>query len=175
MSVARYRYVHPDVRLPSARIPHFVICDLESELPTVDVGEGDIAYAKDSDKLFKRTASEWIVIVSSSGGTGTGAHVYRFGISDPAPGNSLYPLLVSPYAGTIKKVQAIRAGSGSVAVNVELGGTDILSPDLAVGTAWTASAALTTAVAIGNTIAISLKSVVSPIGYLAVQVEFEES
>jgi len=67
MPIARHRYAHTDARLPSARIPQFVVCDLEAELPTVDVGEGDIAYAKDSDKLFKRTAAAWLEI--SSGGS----------------------------------------------------------------------------------------------------------
>lgn len=73
MSVARYRYVHPDARLPSVRIPQHILCDLETELPTVDVGEGDTAYAKDSDKLFKRAASAWVNIVTAANVSNTPA------------------------------------------------------------------------------------------------------
>ena len=172
MGVARYRYAHTEARLPSARIPQHILCDLQTELPTVDVGEGDTAYAKDSDKLFKRTASTWVEI---GAGGASGKHIWRFAVSDPAPGNSLYPLAKSPYAGTVTKVQAIRVGSGSVSVDVEVAGVEIVGTDIVVGTTWTASAVLSAAVAIGDTVAVSLKSVVSPIGYMVVQVEVEGS
>ena len=66
-AITRYRYAHTHLRLPSLRIPQFVVCDLEAELPTVDVGEGDLAYAKNSAKLFKRTGAAWVEVGGGSG------------------------------------------------------------------------------------------------------------
>lgn len=68
-SVFRYKFV-PDNggRFPSTRVPGFMVADLESELPTSDVAPGDLAFAKDSGKLFKRTSSAWVEV--GAGGEG---------------------------------------------------------------------------------------------------------
>lgn len=68
--VRRYRYEHTADRPPAIRIPQFIVVDLEAELPTIDVREGDTAYAIDSDKFLKRTASAWVEV--GGGGSGSG-------------------------------------------------------------------------------------------------------
>jgi len=84
MGVARYRYAHTEARHPSARIPQHILCDLEAELPTVDVGEGDTAYAKDSDKLFKRTGAAWVEV---AGGGSVTALDDVGDVNAPTPGD----------------------------------------------------------------------------------------
>lgn len=63
--VRRYRFQHTEPRLPSIPVPQFIVADLESELPGNDVREGDLAYAKDSDRLFKRISSAWTDLTSA--------------------------------------------------------------------------------------------------------------
>lgn len=106
---------------------------------------------------------------------GGGAAVYRFAISDPPAGDSLYKFQVAPVAGQIVKVSTVMAGTGSVDVNVELEAAEILGADLAATTSWTDSGALAEAVVAGDEIDISVKNVVSPVGYLVVQIDFEAS
>jgi hypothetical protein len=105
---------------------------------------------------------------------GGGAISYRFAIADPPAGDEIYPFMVVP-AGQITKVSCILVGSGSADANVELEGADILGTDLTVGTVWSDSGALTEATAANDEIGISLKNVVSPVGYLVVQIDFEAS
>ncbi len=84
----RYRWNHTESTLPSTRIPEYIVCDLETQFPTTNIGEGDVAYAKDSDKFFKRTATAWVEM-AGGGGAGTPASTVTsettFGIA-PAVG-----------------------------------------------------------------------------------------
>lgn len=129
----------------------------------------------DGDALVWDSGTSRWVPEAVSGGTGGGGTVaYRFAVSDPLAGDSLFPLILAPVAGTIVKVSCVMAGVGSADVNVELEGSEILASDLTAGTSWTSSAALTEAVAAGDEIDVSLKNVVSPVSYIVVQVDFEE-
>lgn len=66
-AVFRYTFVAPG-RFPSTPVPQFIVADTEAELPTNDVREGDIAYTKDTDKVWKRTAAAWEEVGAGGGG-----------------------------------------------------------------------------------------------------------
>lgn len=51
--------------------PQFLVCDTEAELSVPPSREGDLSYTKDSDKLWKRTASAWVEIGAGGGGPAT--------------------------------------------------------------------------------------------------------
>lgn len=80
-AVQRYRFQHTESRPPAVPVPQFIVADLESELPSSGVRKGDLGYAKDSDKFFKRTASAWTEVGGGSGGAPTGAQ-YWTGAAD---------------------------------------------------------------------------------------------
>lgn len=62
------RFVYEATGTGVSRRPSFFVCDLESELPTSGIQkEGDTAYAKDSDKLLKRTATSWVEVGGGGG------------------------------------------------------------------------------------------------------------
>lgn len=170
MPIARHRYVHTDARLPSARIPQFVVCDLQAELPTVDVGEGDTAYAKDSDKLFKRTASAWFEIAGGGGSTVTASKT--FVVHNPPVGSTNYPLWEAEQAVTIIKVRSYMIGSGSCGVNVTKNGVDVLGADQSPSSSWGSSAVLSTAVAAGDDVDVEVRNVAGTVSYLVVQVDY---
>lgn len=54
----------------------YYICDLQSELPTGI--EGDIAYTKNNNKMWKRTSTLWVEIGSGSG-DGSNSFAYFIG------------------------------------------------------------------------------------------------
>jgi hypothetical protein len=95
-AVFRYTYTPKDTapRPPSTRIPQFIVCDRQVELPTSDVGEGDIAYAKDSDKMFKRTTSSWTELGAGGGGGNFVESEIDFGVD----GNTNASLVVTGQA-----------------------------------------------------------------------------
>lgn len=68
----RYQYRPKDSSAnPTWKIPQFIIADAEADLPTGGtVSEGDIAYTKDTDKVWKRTDSAWAEVAGSGGGGG---------------------------------------------------------------------------------------------------------
>lgn len=72
MAVFRYPFVGPG-RFPSTPTPQYVVVDLEAELPAIGVTEGDLGYAKDSDKVFRRTAATWVEIAAGAAGAPTDA------------------------------------------------------------------------------------------------------
>lgn len=57
-AVTRYTFQHTERHLPTKRIPQFIVCDFESESPTNDVGEGDLAYAA-SPRPSPSTSTGW--------------------------------------------------------------------------------------------------------------------
>lgn len=118
-------------------------------------------------------AGAWEPVAPATGTVGT--HIWRFGVSDPPSGNTLYPFLVAAAAGQVTLVRCIKVGSGSCDINVEVEGSEILESDLAAATSWDDTGALTASVSAGDEIAVSLKGVVSPIGYIVVQIQFEGS
>lgn len=79
--VRRYRFEHTETRTPSIPIPQFIVADLEAELPSNGVREGDLAYTKDSDKFLKRTGAAWVEVAGGGGGAPTGAQ-YWTGAAD---------------------------------------------------------------------------------------------
>jgi hypothetical protein len=60
--VMRYTYNHTDRRYPSIKIPQYIVCDFETDLPTIDIREGDLAYAKDTNALWKYTETGWVAV-----------------------------------------------------------------------------------------------------------------
>lgn len=69
----KYRWEHTQSSMPSTPIPQFFVCDLETELANVtNPREADMAYSKDSDKLWKRSFTAWVE-VGGGGGAGTPA------------------------------------------------------------------------------------------------------
>ena len=70
-NIVRYQYQHKESRYPSVRIPQFIFCDGEIDLPVNDVAQGDLAYTKDTDTLWKRTAGyDWAQVATGGGGGG---------------------------------------------------------------------------------------------------------
>lgn len=53
---------------PSARIPQFFVCDTEAERPAALVADGDLAYTKDTDIMWSRSAGAWVDITTAGGG-----------------------------------------------------------------------------------------------------------
>lgn len=68
VSVYNYRVVSSAI--PSARTPRLFICDTEAERPATLVADGDLAYTKDTDILWLRSAAAWVDITSGGGGGG---------------------------------------------------------------------------------------------------------
>lgn len=57
----RYIFLHTDGYFPSYPQPQYYVCDLETERPTRNLLKGDIAYTKNTDKLWKWTGS-WVEV-----------------------------------------------------------------------------------------------------------------
>src|SRR5262245_51610799 len=62
MGAVRYVFEHTEPRVPAIRLPQYFVCALATELPSVDVRQGDIAYAKDTDQFYRRTSSAWTIV-----------------------------------------------------------------------------------------------------------------
>lgn len=68
----RYQYRPKDASAnPTWKVPQFILADTEADLPSLNVAEGDLAYTKDSDKVWKRTSTTWVEVVSAGGGGGS--------------------------------------------------------------------------------------------------------
>ncbi len=65
----KFTVTNRDFTEPPLPVFKFVLVDTEAELPGSGISEGDLAYSKDSDKLWKRSASAWVE-VGGSGGSG---------------------------------------------------------------------------------------------------------
>lgn len=70
--VRRFQYNHTQSSLPPWRIPQFIVVDDDAELPSVNVAEGDSAYSKKTDTVWKRTSTAWVNVDTGGGGS---AHV----------------------------------------------------------------------------------------------------
>ncbi len=74
--VQRYTYLHTESRPPSIPVPQFFVADTEAELSTlVNVREGDLAYAKDTDAVLKRTGTAWVALAGGSGAPTTATYI----------------------------------------------------------------------------------------------------
>lgn len=61
---------------PTRRVPQFIFCTTEAELPATGLADGDVAYAGDTARLFKRASGAWSEVgINVSGNfTWTGQH-----------------------------------------------------------------------------------------------------
>lgn len=70
----RYYYRTKDATAnPTAKVPQFIVADTEADLPSTDVREGDVGYAKDTDSFWNRTESAWVAVAGGGGGAPTTA------------------------------------------------------------------------------------------------------
>lgn len=82
-SVYRFAHTVPGAAPPFSP-PQFILADTAAELPTSNVREGDMAYAKDDDNVYKRTAGAWVAIGGGTTPTGTGFRHVTAGVEDGA-------------------------------------------------------------------------------------------
>lgn len=98
---------------PTAKIPQFIVADTEAELPSTNVYEGDIAYAKDTDKLWKRTASAWAEADTGGGTTfSTSQRVLGRNTAGGGPAEEVTATQVLDWLGSTRGAILYRGASG---------------------------------------------------------------